>query len=168
VRVGLISVIVAVARNGVIGRDRRLPWHLPADLKRFKELTMGHHIVMGRKTWESINRLLPGRTSVIVTRNKDFQVPGAKIASSLAEALSLGAEDAEVFVIGGAEIFAAALPLAQRLYLTNVDADVAGDTYMPTLDLSGWRLLSEESHPAVAPDTPPWRFAIYERNNVAP
>ena len=158
-----VSLIVAMARNRVIGRDNRLPWHLPADLKRFKDLTMGHHIVMGRKTWASINRLLPGRTSVIVTRNPNFQVPGAKIVDSLAEALRVCGDDSEVFVIGGEQIFRAALPIANRLYLTTIDADVPGDTYMPELDLRQWQLVREESHPVSATDALPWRFAIYDR-----
>lgn len=158
-----VSFLVAVARNGVIGRDNRIPWHIPADLRRFKELTMGHHIVMGRRTWESINRLLPGRTTVIVTRNTAFGVPGAKIARSVEEALQLCAGDSEIFVIGGAEIFRAALPYAQRIYLSAIEADVEGDTIMPPIDLGGWQLVSDEAHPAAPGNSLPWRFRIYDR-----
>jgi len=158
-----MSLIVAMSRNRVIGRDNRLPWHLPEDLRRFKQLTMGHHIVMGRKTWASIGRLLPGRTTVIVTRNPDLQVPGAKIAASLDEALRLCADDAEVFVIGGAEIFRTALPLAQRLYLTTIDADIDGDTLMPEMDWTVWRCVESEAHPAGPGNALPWTFAVYDR-----
>ena len=158
-----VSLIAAMSRNRVIGRDNRLPWHLPADLKRFKELTMGHHIVMGRKTWESINRLLPGRTSVIVTHDPAFQFPGAKIARSVEDALQQCGDDPEVFVIGGAQLFRAALPLAQRLCLTTVQIDVEGDTYMPQLDLSQWQLISEESHSGDEKSALPWILQIFER-----
>lgn len=158
-----VSLLVAMARNRVIGRDNRIPWHLPQDLKRFKQLTMDHHIVMGRRTWDSINRLLPGRTTVIVTRNPDFDVPGAKIARSVEDALEQCGADTEVFVIGGEQIFAAALPHAQRLYLSTIDADIEGDTYMPPIDLSGWRLAHEEVHPIEPGNDLPWRFQIYDR-----
>lgn len=162
-----ISLIVAMSRNRVIGRANRLPWHLPADLKRFKELTMGHHIVMGRKTWESIGRLLPGRTTVIVSRDCRLKVAGAHVAGSLDEALTRCKDDSEVFVIGGAEIFALALPRATRLYLTIVDADVEGDTYMPPLDLSGWRTLATETHPATDEAPLGWSFTAYDRETSA-
>lgn len=158
-----VSLIVAMARNRVIGRGNRIPWHLPADLQRFKTLTMDHHIVMGRKTWESINRLLPGRTTVIVTRDPQFAVPGAKIARSIEDALQQCGDDPEIFVIGGEQIFRAALPYAQRLYLSAIDADVPGDTYMPQIDLSAWRLAHEEVHAAEPPGGLPWRFLVYDR-----
>jgi dihydrofolate reductase len=161
-----ISLLVAMARNRVIGRDNRIPWHLPADLKRFKELTMGHHIVMGRKTWESINRLLPGRITVIVTRNPAFDVPGAKIARSIEAALQRCGDDPEIFVIGGEQIFRAALPYAQRLYLSAIDAEIAGDTFMPAFDMSEWQLTHEEAHPAQA-ESLPWRFQIFDRRPSA-
>ena len=162
-RVPRVSLLVAMARNRVIGRDNRIPWHLPADLKRFKALTMGHHIVMGRKTWQSINRLLPGRTSVIVTRDAQFRVAGAKIARSIEDALQQCGDDSEIFVIGGEQIFRAALPYAQRLYLSAIDADIAGDTYMPPIDLSEWQLTHEEEHAADPPSNLPWRFLVYDR-----
>ncbi len=158
-----VSLIVAMSRNRVIGRNNAIPWRIPAELQRFKQLTMGHHIVMGRKTWESIGRLLRGRTTIIVTRNAQLRVEGALIASSLAEALRLAAHDDEIFVIGGAEIFALALPLAQRLYLTTVEVDIEGDTFMPPFDPAGWRRVSSESHPADATNPLPWVLEVYER-----
>jgi len=158
-----ISLIVAMSRNGVIGKDNRLPWHLPADLKRFKELTMGHTIVMGRKTWESIGRLLPGRRSVIVTRNAAFRIEGAVTADTLETAIAAGAGDDEIFIIGGEQIFRLALPLADRIYLTIVQADVEGDTYMPAIDPALWRRVRSESHAATEASPLAWRFDVLER-----
>ncbi len=152
-----------MSRNRVIGRDNRLPWHLPADLQRFKALTMGHTIVMGRKTWDSINRLLPGRRTVIVTRNRGLKVEGAVMANSLEDALAASADDEEIFVIGGEQIFRLALPLAERVYLTTVDADCEGDTFMPALDPADWRVVSSESHPATDASPLAWRFEIHDR-----
>jgi len=117
-----LSLIVAMAKNRVIGADGKIPWHLPDELQLFKTVTMGHHIIMGRKTYESINRLLPGRTTVIVTRQHDYTIAGAKIAHTLDEAVTLCAGDSEIFVIGGGELYRAALPKADRIYLTVVDA----------------------------------------------
>ena len=130
-----ISVIVAMARNRVIGASNRIPWHLPAELKLFKTITMGHHMIMGRNTWESIGRILPGRTTVVVTRQSDYKVPGAIVTGSLDDAIAACGSDPEIFVIGGAQLYAAALPSADRIYLTEVDAEVAGDTSMPDFDL---------------------------------
>ena len=152
-----------MARNRVIGANGAIPWRLPEELKRFKSLTLGHHIVMGRKTWDSIGRLLPGRATVIVTRRPDFSVPGAKIAHSLDEAINACGGDSEIFVIGGAELYAQALPRAGRLYLTTVDADIAGDTLMPQFDLQGWREVSTSSFPADGRHRYPFRCAVYER-----
>jgi len=158
-----ISIIVAMARNRVIGADGRIPWHLPEELKQFKRLTLGHHIIMGRKTWESIGRLLPGRTSVIVTRQRGYRVPGAKVAHSLDEAIAACGPDDEIFVIGGAELYAQALGRAGRLYLTTVEAEVAGDTRMPEFAASDWREVAAQSF---APDERhryPFRCVTYER-----
>ena len=153
-----------MARNRVIGANGAIPWHLPEELKRFKSLTLGHHIIMGRKTWESIGRLLPGRTTVIITRRSGYSVPGAKIAHSLDEAVAACGDDSEIFVIGGAELYAQALPRAGRLYLTTVEADVAGDTVMPEFDMKGWREVSTSSFPADGRHCYPFRCAVYERN----
>lgn len=152
-----------MARNRVIGANNAIPWHLPNELKLFKSLTMGHHIVMGRKTYESINRLLPGRTTVIVTRQRDYTVPGAIVVHSMDEALEACRGDSEVFVIGGAEIFRDALPLADRLYLTIVDAEPAGDTLMPEFDMSDWRETSAQSYTADEKHQYAYRAAVLDR-----
>jgi dihydrofolate reductase len=137
----MLSVIAAVARNGVIGKDNALPWHLPADLKHFKALTSGHTVIMGRKTWESLPekfRPLPGRQNIVVTRNAGYVATGASVVTSLADAMA-AATDPEAFVIGGAELYQAALPLADRLQLTEIDMDYEGDTRFPALDPAQWR-----------------------------
>lgn len=140
-----LSLICAMAENRVIGRNNSLPWHLSEDLKYFKATTMGHSIIMGRKTWESIGRALPGRTSIVVSTNEDYEAPGAKVVNSLPEAIRLaesisiidGTEEA--FVIGGAGLYAAALPYAQRFHLTKVHAEVEGDTRLDEFDESEWQ-----------------------------
>ena len=141
-----LSLIVAHAKNNVIGYKNTLPWHLPEDLKRFRALTTGHHIIMGRKTFESLGRLLPGRTTVIVTRNKAFKVDGALVAHSLQAALVLAANDAEPFVIGGAELYKDGLKHATKLYITEVHAEFSGDAYLPDIDLSYWNLSEKKDH----------------------
>lgn len=128
-----------MARNRVIGRDGALPWHLPEDLRRFKQLTMGHHIVMGRKTWESLGRLLPGRHHVIVSRSPGYAVPGAKVAGSIAAAFTACGDDSEIFVIGGGEIYALALPDADRILLTEIEQDFEGDAFFPALRPGEWK-----------------------------
>lgn len=158
-----ISIIVAMAKNRVIGARGGIPWKLPEELKLFKEVTMGHHIIMGRKTYESIGRLLPGRTTVIVTRQPGYRVEGAVVAHSLEEAIAACGNDDEIFVIGGEEIFRAALPRADRLYLTTVDTEVEGDTYMPEFDPAGWQEASSRAFPADARHTYGFRFATYDR-----
>lgn len=154
-----VSIVAAVARNGVIGVDGGLPWHLPDDLRRFKALTLGHVLVMGRRTYESIGRPLAGRTTVVVTRTRgwDAGVEGVLVAGSLPDAIAAGAAiDPEVFVVGGAEVYGAALPLADRLELTLVDAEPEGDTRFPEVDWRDWReLRREEAEGAV--------YVSYER-----
>ena len=140
-----IALIAAVAANGVIGSDNRLPWHLPEDLREFKRITLGKPLIMGRKTFESIGRPLPGRTNIVLSRQPGWQREGVVVASDLAVALDLARELAgadEVMVIGGEQIYRQALPLAERLYLTLVDLDVAGDARFPELDRGQWRELS--------------------------
>ena len=158
-----VSIIVAVADNGVIGRDGGLPWKLSSDLRRFKAITMGHHLVMGRRTWESVGRPLPGRTTVVVSRQRDLELPlGVLRADSLEDALELAAGDEEVFVTGGAGIFAEAMEIADRLYLTRVHATVQGDTvFAPHLE--GWRMVSREELPAGGRDEHPHSFEVWER-----
>lgn len=141
-----LSLIVAHANNNVIGNNNALPWHLPEDLKRFRALTTGHHIIMGRKTYESLGRLLPGRTTIIVTRNKDYKIEGALIAHSLQAALVLATGDAEPFVIGGAELYKDGLKFATKLYITEVQAEVLGDAYFEKIDLKLWQETSRENH----------------------
>jgi len=141
-----LSIIVAVANQNVIGINNTLPWHLPEDLKRFKALTMDHHIIMGRKTYESLGRLLPGRTTVIVTRNKSYQVEGAIVVHSLEAALAVTQQDDEAFLIGGAELYEAGLAFADKLYVTEVHADFEGDAFLPDLHLENWKEVERENH----------------------
>jgi dihydrofolate reductase len=157
-----ITLIVARARNGVIGRDGTLPWHLPADLKRFKALTMGSAMVMGRRTFDSLPGLLPGRRHIVLTRDRSWQADGAEVAHSVDEALALAGGE-PVSVIGGAEIFELLLPLADRIELTEVLAAIPGDTVMPDpRDDGSWRELSREEHAAEG-ERPPYRFVTLER-----
>jgi dihydrofolate reductase len=159
-----LALIVAMTRRGVIGRAGSLPWKLSADLQRFKAVTMGHHLIMGRKTFESLGRALPGRTSIIVTRRAGFQPPPrALVAGSLDEAIGLAAGDDEPFVIGGGQIFDMALPRANRLYVTWVEAEVAGDTSFPPWDQAAWRMTHCQAHPADAKNEYDTTFCIYDR-----
>lgn len=135
-----ISAVVAMAQNRAIGLNGQLPWRLPEDLKRFKTLTWGSPIIMGRKTYESIGRVLPGRQNILITRKHDYQVPGGFVASSLQEALNSCPQDcSEVFIIGGAEIYAMAMPQVDRIYLTWIKKDIQGDTYFPEIEPSAFR-----------------------------
>lgn len=154
-----LSIIVAVARNRVIGANNTLPWHLPEDLKRFRVLTTGHHIIMGRKTYESLNRLLPGRTTVIVTRNSNYRVAGALIANSLQQAIKLCGNDEEVFLIGGAELYRDGLKLANKLYITEIDAAFEGDAFFPEFDKTKWQEISREDY--VSEQGLPFRYMTY-------
>jgi len=160
-----VALIVAMDRNRVIGHEGKLPWHLPADLKRFKALTMGHHIIMGRKTWESIGRPLPGRTSIVISRNSSYSAPGAVVVDSLAAALAAAGDDATPFVIGGAEIFRTAIPYADHIYLTLVGGEYPGSVHFPELEAGDWRLQRSEHHAAEG-DVPQWDLCVYER--IAP
>jgi dihydrofolate reductase len=155
-----IYLVAAVAANGVIGRDGRLPWHLPEDLKHFKRLTLGHPIIMGRRTWESLDGLLPGREHIVVTRTPGYEAPGAAVANSFDAALVLCAAEPIVFVIGGGELFAEALPLAAGLVLTEIHRDYEGDTWFPPYDRSRWRETQRERH--AAPDGTKFDFVLYE------
>ena len=163
-----LSLIVAMAKNRVIGADNRIPWHLPNELKLFKSLTMGHHIVMGRRTYESIGRLLPGRTTVIVTRQKDYAVEGAVVAHSVREAIDACKGDDEIFVIGGADLFRETLPVADRLYLTTVDAEPEGDTFMPAFDDSQWNETSAKSFDRDEKHAYSYRLSVLDRVKQPP
>jgi len=159
-----VSIIVAVSANGVIGREQGLPWHLPADLRRFKSVTMGHSMIMGRRTWESIGgRPLPGRPTIVVSRSRSFAAAGARVAHSLEEAVAMAAADDEVFVAGGEGIYRAALPIADRIYLTRLHADFEGDTLFPEFDPSDWVVVSEERHEPDEKNAYPYTFLVYER-----
>lgn len=155
-----VYLVAAVAANGVIGRQGRLPWHLPEDLKHFKRLTLGHPIIMGRRTWESLGGLLPGREHIVVSRTPGYEAPGAAVASSLDAALALCAGEPVVFVIGGKELFAQALPLATGLVLTEIHRDYQGDTWFPPYDRSRWRETQRERHAAA--DGTKFDFVLYE------
>ena len=152
-----------MGKNRVIGVNGAIPWRLPNELQLFKRVTMGHHIIMGRKTWESITRLLPGRTTVIVTRQNNYAVAGAVVAGSLDAALAACGDDSEVFVIGGGELYKLALPLARRIYLTTVDVEPVGDTHMPDFDRTAWREVSAESFAADEKHAHAYRFSVLER-----
>lgn len=164
-----LALIWAMSRNRVIGRNNALPWHLSEDLRYFKRVTMGKPIIMGRKTWESIGRPLPGRTNIVITRDQNFQAAGVRVVHSLDDALRLaehigiieGAEEA--VVIGGAEIYALALPKAERLYLTQVHAEVDGDACFPEFDLSLWRERAREDFNAEGPNSYAYSFIVLER-----
>jgi dihydrofolate reductase len=160
-----VSLIVAVSENGVIGKDGDLPWHLPADLKHFKRTTMGHHLIIGRRTWDEVGRPLPGRTMVVVTRSRTFAPAGVIVVHSVEEALEAAAGDDEPFVGGGAYIYRLALArdLVDRIYLTRIHAEVEGDTFFPEFDLENWKLISEERHEPDEKNEFPYSFLVYER-----
>ena len=169
-----LAIYVAMAENGVIGRDGGLPWRLSTDLTRFKAGTMGKPVIMGRKTWSGICKPLPGRTNIVVTRDKGFRADGAEIAVSLEDAVALATVRArcmpnadEVCLIGGGEIYAQALPIADRLYVTHVLAEVEGDTVFPEIDPKAWTVLSRQDFPAGEKDSHPTRYVVYERKSAA-
>lgn len=159
-----LSLIVAKAEDGAIGKQGDLPWRLSSDLKRFKQLTMGHHLIMGRKTFESIGRPLPGRTTVVITRNPNWGSEGVLVASSLDQAIEITKEDSEPFVIGGAEIYRQFLAQVDRLYLTDVHTSVAdADAFFPTIDHDQWRRVQREEIPADERNEFASTFQILER-----
>jgi dihydrofolate reductase len=158
-------MVIAAAENGVIGRDNELPWHLPADLKRFKALTMGKPMLMGRKTFESIGKPLPGRTSVVLTRSADWRREGVITVGSVEEAIQRVGDVPELVVIGGAEVFRLALPYTQRIHLTRVHADLSGDIKIPPLDPEEWREVERSSHPADERHAYAMTFVTLERTS---
>ena len=160
----MISLIVAASENGVIGRDGNLPWRQSDDLRRFKAVTMGKPIVMGRKTWESIGRPLPGRQNIVVSRQPGLEIEGADVVTSPAAAVDVAAGANEIMIIGGSEIYALFLPLADRVYLTRVHAEVEGDARFPELG-DGWRLVSDERHAADDNNDHDMSFRGYERTS---
>jgi len=164
-----LALIVAVAENGAIGHQGKLPWHLSADLRRFKRLTMDHAIVMGRKTWESIGKPLPGRTSIVISRQADYQAGFSQVIvvstmeEALAEARAADCDPDPVFVIGGAGIFESTLPQAERMYFTRVLAEVPGDVFFPPIDWQDWELKEQSRHQADEENDYPFVFEMYER-----
>ena len=166
-----ISIIAAVAENGVIGRSGALPWRLSSDLQRFKQLTMGHTVIMGRRTWESIGRALPGRRMVVVSRQPGYRVgiEEVRVAASIKDALDIAeaAGEEEAFIIGGAELYREAFPMADRLYLTIVMADVEGDTFFPLkvdeFEWDSWVCLENETHEADAQNDYPFMYSVFHR-----
>ena len=158
-----ISLLVAVSENRIIGKGGGLPWHLPADLKRFKRLTLGHAVIMGRRTFESIGRPLQKRRSIVLSRDPAYAPAGAETAAGLDAALALAAGEDEVFVIGGSEVFAEALPRADRLYPTRVHAEVEGDVVFDGLDLGAWELVSTERREADERHAHAFSFEVYAR-----
>lgn len=164
-----VGMIVAMATNGVIGRDNQLPWHLPGDLKYFKAVTMGKPIIMGRKTYESIGRPLPGRPNIVISRDAHFQADQVLLASTIEEALTLGKRTAldmgadEVMIIGGSQVYHALLPLADRLYLTEVQTEVEGDSYFPEFDVMQWQEIERTDFLAEGDNPFDYSFVIYQK-----
>lgn len=162
-----LSLIVAKAHNNVIGKDNQLVWKLSGDLQHFKRTTLGHHVIMGRKTFESMGKPLPGRTSIVITRNKDYHVPSSHYAvHSLDEALEIvyNKNLEQAFILGGAEIFKQALPIIDEMIITEVDATPDGDTFFPPIDYSAWEKVSEERHSKDEKNEYDYTFVTYKRN----
>ena len=160
-----ISFVVAVSRNGVIGRDGGLPWHISTDLKRFKAITMGKPVIMGRKTWESLpKKPLPGRPNIVITRQKNYRAEGASVVSDIPLALAAAGQVEEVCVIGGGEIFDMFLAQTDRIYLTEVDLEVEGDTFFPPIDPAQWTETAREIHPSGPNDSAGFVLRVLDRN----
>ncbi len=161
----MISIIAAVADNGVIGRDNTLPWHLPADLQYFKAVTLGHPIIMGRKNYEDIGKPLPGRLNIIITRDPSYTAAGCVVVNSVEAAISTANGDEEIFIIGGAEIYRLFLPLAGKLYLTEVHTNAEGDITFPDFDKKEWDQTGREDHDADDRNPHPYSFVVYSKLN---
>lgn len=160
-----ISIIVAITENNIIGRDNGMPWHLPADLKYFRERTTGHHIVMGRKTFESIGggRSLPNRVSIIITKQKDYKAEGCLIAHSLEEAIEIAKNEDELFIIGGKQIYEQSLSLANKMYITRIHTSIDGDTSFPQYDENQWEMTSYTDRNADEKNAYPLSFLVFEK-----
>ena len=161
-----VSLIVALSTNRVIGRDGGLPWYLPADLRHFKRTTMGHHLIIGRRTWEEVGKPLPGRDMVVVTRSRNFAPEGVQVVRSVEQALEIAATDDEPFIGGGAQIYHIALArdFVDRLYLTRIHTEIEGDTRFPEIDFDRWNLASEEHHEADEKNRFAYSFLVFERS----
>jgi len=158
-----LSLIVAMAQNRTIGVNNTLPWQCPEDLKHFKALTMGHHLIMGRKTFDSIGKPLPGRTTVVVTRDRNLKLEGCLVAHSLPDAIAACGDDPEIFIVGGADIYAQSLHLANTLYITEIQQEVAGDAHFPPFDHDTWQEISREMRSQTAPQPLDYHFVSYRR-----
>ena len=158
-----LSLIVAMAQNRTIGVNNTLPWQCPEDLKHFKALTMGHHLIMGRKTFDSIGKPLPGRTTVVVTRDRNLKLEGCLVAHSLPDAIAACGDDPEIFIVGGADIYAQSLHLANTLYITEIQQEVAGDAHFPPFDHDTWQEISREMRSQTAPQPLDYHFVSYLR-----
>ncbi len=161
--VSRISLIVAMAKNRTIGVNNTLPWRCPEDLKHFKTLTMGHHMIMGRKTFDSIGKPLPGRTTVVVSRNNELKVEGCVVVHSLQEAIAACTEDPEIFVVGGAELYQQAISLVDTLYITEIQQEVEGDAHFPEFDMNAWRETAREVRSQETPQPLEYHFVTYRR-----
>jgi dihydrofolate reductase len=162
----MISIVVACSNNNVIGKSNGLPWYLPADLRRFKELTTGHTVAMGRKTYESIPekfRPLPHRKNIIITRDQNFSATGATVVHSIQEAIEAAGNE-ELYIIGGAEIYRQAMSIADRIYLTEVDANIDGDTFFPNINLEEWHETTREPHEKDEKNPYDYTFVIFDRS----
>lgn len=158
-----LSIVVAISENNAIGKDNQLLWHLPADLKHFKEITSGHTIIMGRKTYESIGRPLPNRRNVVITRQPDLQIENIEVVNSLQEAISLCENEDEVFIIGGAEIYKHAISLTDRIHLTTVHQEYEADAFFPKLNADEWLEINQEYHAADEKNSVAYTFSTLER-----
>jgi dihydrofolate reductase len=161
-----LTIVAALAENRVIGRAGGLPWRLPADLRHFKALTLGKPMIMGRRTWESLPGLLPGRRHIVISGRRDYPAPGCELAHTLEEALERAGAVPEIMLIGGGEVYRQGLPLADRLQLTLIQAQVAGDTFFPPIEPGAWRETAREDHPADESNPFPYRFVTLERRGV--
>lgn len=161
----ILSFVIAFGKNRGLGFGNKLPWNLPDDLKRFKEITRGHSVIMGRKTYDSMGRLLPERRNILITRDTSYKVEGAEIAHSIEEAIEKVKDEAEAFVIGGGEILRLALPYVNKMYLTHVDADVPADSFFPEVNWEDWKVVSEEKHSKDDRHMYDFTFKVYEKNS---
>ncbi|MFA9559872.1 dihydrofolate reductase [Evansella sp. AB-rgal1] len=159
----MISMIAAMGENRVIGKDGDMPWHIPNDLKYFKQVTSNHAVIMGRKTYDSIGKALPNRKNYIVTRDQEFEAPDGEVFHSVKDAESLMSSDEEVFVIGGATIYEQFLPIADRLYITLIHEEFEGDTFFPVIDEQVWKVVSSEKGKLDEKNSHPHTFVVYER-----
>ena len=157
-----LVLVAAVAANGIIGANGRLPWHIPEELKHFKKLTLGHPVIMGRRTWESLGKPLPGRENIVISRKPGFEAPGASVAASVEGAIALCTGEPVAFVIGGTELFKDSLPVAAGMVLTEIDRDYEGDTHFPDWDRNAWRMSQKEAHTST--DGVRFDFVLYERS----